>query len=62
MNREGEGERERFIEICAFFFRLANFGSLEKAVENFEEALKYNPSHSNAQKYICETLVELGKQ
>ncbi|XP_050718866.1 serine/arginine repetitive matrix protein 5-like isoform X6 [Eriocheir sinensis] len=41
---------------------LANFGSLEKAVENFEEALKYNPTHNNAQKYICETLVELGKQ
>ncbi|XP_069944557.1 tetratricopeptide repeat protein 14 [Cherax quadricarinatus] len=41
---------------------LANLGRFEKAVEDFEQALKYNPKHSNACKYICETLVELGKQ
>ncbi|XP_047474563.1 tetratricopeptide repeat protein 14-like isoform X1 [Penaeus chinensis] len=41
---------------------LANLGRFEKAVEDFQKALKYNPTHSNARKYICETLVELGKQ
>ncbi|KAF2351268.1 Tetratricopeptide repeat [Trinorchestia longiramus] len=41
---------------------LANMGSFEKAVEDFESALKYNPEHSNARKYICETLLELGKR
>ena len=37
-------------------------GSFEKAVEDFESALKFNPEHSNARKYICETLLELGKR
>lgn len=45
-----------------YLFRLANLGRFEKAVEDFQKALKYNPTHSNARKYICETLVELGKQ
>ncbi|XP_042240388.1 tetratricopeptide repeat protein 14-like isoform X2 [Homarus americanus] len=41
---------------------LANLGRFEKAVEDFEQALEHNPTHSNARKYICETLVELGRQ
>ncbi|RXG58791.1 Tetratricopeptide repeat protein 14-like protein [Armadillidium vulgare] len=41
---------------------LANLGRYEKAIEDFEKSLKLNPNHSNARKYMCETLVELGKQ
>lgn len=39
----------------------ANNGSLKKAVEDFECALKINSSHSNARKYMGETLVALGR-
>lgn len=39
----------------------ANNGSLKKAVEDFEYALKINPTHSNARKYMGETLVALGR-
>lgn len=39
----------------------ANNGSLKKAVEDFELALKINPNHSNARKYMGETLVALGR-
>lgn len=39
----------------------ANNGSLKKAVEDFEFALKINPNHSNARKYMGETLVALGR-
>lgn len=39
----------------------ANNGSLKKAVEDFEYALKINPMHSNARKYMGETLVALGR-
>lgn len=52
----------RFLSLTFYIFRLANLGRFEKAVEDFQKALKYNPTHSNARKYICETLVELGKQ
>lgn len=45
-----------------FNCRLANLGRYEKAIEDFEKSLKLNPNHSNARKYMCETLVELGKQ
>ncbi|XP_018021301.1 uncharacterized protein LOC108677575 [Hyalella azteca] len=41
---------------------LGNMGNFEKAVEDFEKALKYNPEHGNARKYICETLLELGRR
>lgn len=51
-----------FLLLTFYIFRLANLGRFEKAVEDFQKALKYNPTHSNARKYICETLVELGKQ
>ncbi|XP_053672415.1 tetratricopeptide repeat protein 14 [Anopheles nili] len=39
----------------------ANSGSFKKAVDDFEAALKLNPSHANARKYMGETLVALGR-
>lgn len=39
----------------------ANNGSFKKAVDDFETALKLNPSHANARKYMGETLVALGR-
>lgn len=39
----------------------ANNGSFKKAVDDFETALKINPSHANARKYMGETLVALGR-
>ncbi|XP_067003369.1 NK-tumor recognition protein isoform X2 [Anabrus simplex] len=39
----------------------ANSGSFQKAIEDFETALKLNPSHQNARKYMGETLVALGR-
>lgn len=39
----------------------ANNGSLKKAVDDFELALKINSNHSNARKYMGETLVALGR-
>ncbi|XP_055685400.1 tetratricopeptide repeat protein 14 homolog [Lutzomyia longipalpis] len=39
----------------------ANSGSFKKAVDDFETALKLNPSHANARKYMGETLVALGR-
>ncbi|KAL0273871.1 UNVERIFIED_CONTAM: hypothetical protein PYX00_006451 [Menopon gallinae] len=39
----------------------ANSGSFQKAIEDFEMALKVNPNHQNARKYMGETLVALGR-
>ncbi|KAK9738006.1 Tetratricopeptide repeat [Popillia japonica] len=39
----------------------ANSGNFQKAIEDFETALKLNPNHSNARKYMGETLVALGR-
>ncbi|XP_046987706.1 tetratricopeptide repeat protein 14 homolog isoform X2 [Schistocerca americana] len=39
----------------------ANSGSFQKAIEDFETALKLNPNHQNARKYAGETLVALGR-
>lgn len=39
----------------------ANSGSFKKAVDDFENALKLNPAHANARKYMGETLVALGR-
>lgn len=39
----------------------ANKGSFLKAVEDFETALKLNSFHTNARKYMGETLVALGR-
>ncbi|CAG7838105.1 unnamed protein product [Allacma fusca] len=39
----------------------ANNGGFEKAIEDFESALKNNPDHFNGRKYLAETLVVVGK-
>ncbi|XP_062280750.1 tetratricopeptide repeat protein 14 isoform X2 [Scomber scombrus] len=40
----------------------ANKGGIMKAVSDFELALESCPDHRNAKKYLCQTLVERGKQ
>ncbi|CAG5863260.1 unnamed protein product [Menidia menidia] len=40
----------------------ANKGSILKAITDFELALANCPDHRNAKKYLCQTLVERGKQ
>uniref|UniRef100_A0A3Q4HZK9 Tetratricopeptide repeat domain 14 n=1 Tax=Neolamprologus brichardi TaxID=32507 RepID=A0A3Q4HZK9_NEOBR len=40
----------------------ANKGSIMKAITDFERALENCPDHRNAKKYLCQTLVERGKQ
>jgi len=39
----------------------ANNGGLEKAVADFEAALLVNPTHRNAKKYMCETLIAVAR-
>ncbi|NWR70205.1 TTC14 protein, partial [Centropus unirufus] len=40
----------------------ATKGSLNKAIGDFEIALENCPTHRNARKYLCQTLVERGEQ
>nr|XP_061791177.1 tetratricopeptide repeat protein 14-like [Nerophis lumbriciformis] len=40
----------------------ANKGVIVKAISDFELALETCPDHRNAKKYLCQTLVEKGKQ
>nr|XP_019959703.1 PREDICTED: tetratricopeptide repeat protein 14 isoform X5 [Paralichthys olivaceus] len=40
----------------------ANKGGIMKAITDFEQALENCPDHRNARKYLCQTLVERGKQ
>ncbi|KAM9316556.1 tetratricopeptide repeat protein 14 [Gastrophryne carolinensis] len=40
----------------------ATKGSLNKAIDDFEVALENCPTHKNARKYLCQTLVERGGQ
>nr|XP_009682206.1 PREDICTED: tetratricopeptide repeat protein 14 [Struthio camelus australis] len=40
----------------------ATKGSLNKAIDDFETALENCPTHRNARKYLCQTLVERGGQ
>lgn len=49
---------EAFVARGALF---ANNNNIKKAIEDFEKALEINPLHGNAQKYLSETLVVLGK-
>ncbi|KAG8581324.1 hypothetical protein GDO81_007632 [Engystomops pustulosus] len=42
--------------------RYATKGSLNKAIDDFEIALENCPTHKNARKYLCQTLVERGGQ
>ena len=39
----------------------ANNGGLDKAVNDFEAALKNNPNHKNGKKYLCETLIAVAR-
>lgn len=39
----------------------ANNGSLKKALDDFERALDINPNHSNARKYMSDTLLDFAK-
>jgi len=39
----------------------ANNGGLDKAVEDFETALRINRQHKNAKKYMCETLIAVAR-
>lgn len=50
-----------FICIYFCFYRYANSGSFKKAIDDFETALKLNQTHTNARKYMAETLVALGR-
>jgi hypothetical protein len=43
-------------------FRYANRGSYDKAITDFEAALKERPNHANATNYLSETLVAYAKQ
>jgi len=38
------------------FSSYANCESYRRAIEDFEEAVRLNPSHSNAKKYLHQTL------
>jgi len=40
----------------------ANSGSFDKAIIDFEAALKLNGNHANAKKYLGETLLALGRK
>ena len=42
--------------------RYANKGSYDKAISDFETALKERPNHANATNYLSETLVAYAKQ
>ena len=44
------------------FIRYANSESFSKAVEDFENALKYEPNHVNALKYLLQVLVAYAKK
>ena len=48
---------------CLFFqgALYANNNGLDKAIMDFEAALRSNPSHQNAKKYLCETLIAVGR-
>lgn len=44
------------------FLRYANSESFSKAIEDFENALKYEPNHVNALKYLLQVLVAYAKK
>lgn len=51
-----------FNTVSDLFSSYANKGSYEKAITDFEVALKENPTHANAVNYASETLVAYAKQ
>lgn len=50
------------LHLFKHFYRYANRGSYDKAITDFEAALKERPNHANATNYLSETLVAYAKQ
>ena len=42
--------------------RYANNESYDRAIEDFEAALKINSEHKNARKYLCEVMLAKGAE
>jgi len=51
---------ERTVLSCMCSY--ANSESYRRALEDFDAALAINPSHANAQKYTCDTLLALARR
>lgn len=55
----------RRLNVClsdCLLFRYANENRHENAVKDFQEALKLNPKHKNARKYLAETQATRGNR
>ncbi|KAM5292463.1 tetratricopeptide repeat protein 14 [Ctenodactylus gundi] len=61
-NKALEIDRQNVEALVARGALYATKGSLNKAIEDFELALENCPTHRNARKYLCQTLVERGGQ
>ncbi|KAJ7992892.1 hypothetical protein DPEC_G00266790 [Dallia pectoralis] len=61
-NKALEIDRNNVEALVARGALYANKGSLLKAITDFELALESCPTHRNAKKYLCQTLVERGGQ
>jgi tetratricopeptide (TPR) repeat protein len=48
--------------LCSSIYSYANSEGYRRALEDFDAALKINPSHVNARKYACDTLLALGRR
>ncbi|XP_022093740.1 uncharacterized protein LOC110980955 [Acanthaster planci] len=62
LNKALEIDEENVEALVARGALYANKDLLSKALQDFGKALKINPNHRNANKYMCETLIERGKQ
>ncbi|XP_030838167.1 filaggrin isoform X2 [Strongylocentrotus purpuratus] len=62
LNRALEIDAENVEGLVARGALFANQNNLSKAIKDFAEALRIRPSHKNANRYMCQTLYEKGKQ
>ncbi|KAK2152570.1 hypothetical protein LSH36_325g03036 [Paralvinella palmiformis] len=62
LNKALQIDKENVEALVARGALFANNESYLKAIEDFEEALRLNPDHVNAKKYMCETLVANGRR
>ncbi|XP_041483281.1 zinc finger CCCH domain-containing protein 13-like isoform X1 [Lytechinus variegatus] len=62
LNRALEIDAENVEGLVARGALFANQNNLSKAIKDFAEALRIKPSHKNANRYMCQTLYEKGKQ
>ncbi|XP_038050087.1 uncharacterized protein LOC119723484 [Patiria miniata] len=62
LNKALEIDEENVEALVARGALYANKDLLSKALQDFGKALKINPNHRNANRYMCQTLVERGKQ